>query len=195
MQWAPWIAIIGASLGSVPVIGIYARKGNGFSSKGEKLKFTIVECAGCSVCKDAIKSLGDGSLNFLSHGVEFASNLASAGEDGGVDVALVVGSIRTEKDIRALKEAREKAKVLVAFGACSAFGELSAGERRRVDAIARGSRSQVPLEELTQRRIETKPLSDYVRVDVVVPGCPPPLETIRYAIDALQYGSSSGEKK
>jgi coenzyme F420-reducing hydrogenase gamma subunit len=114
--------------------------------------------------------------------------------DGPVDVALVMGSIRTEKDARAVKEAREKAKVLVAFGACSAFGSLGAGDRRRVDAMARGLREPVSLEEVSQRTNGTKPLGDYVKVDLTIPGCPPPLGAIRYAIDALQYGSYSGER-
>jgi Ni,Fe-hydrogenase III small subunit len=194
MQWAPWIAVVAATLGSVPLVGMYARRGKRLLPKGEKLKLAVVECAGCSVCKNAIKSLGEGALKLASHQVNLTSNLKTSMEDGHVDVALVLGSIRTEKDIEAVKEAREKAKVLVAFGACSAFGELAAGDRRRVDAIARGLREPVIQEALHQRTIKTKPLSDYVKVDLTIPGCPPPLEAIRYAIDAAQYGSSSGER-
>jgi Ni,Fe-hydrogenase III small subunit len=190
VEWAPWIVIIAASLGSVPLVGMYARGGKRLLPEGGSLKFVVVECAGCSICKNAVKDLGKAALNLSPRKVDLTSNLMTAEKDGHVDVALVVGSIRTEKDVRAVKEAREKAKVLVAFGACSAFGELAASDRRRVDAVARGLRKPIALEELSQRTIETKPLSEYVKVDLTIPGCPPQLETIRYAIEPIQSGIS-----
>jgi coenzyme F420-reducing hydrogenase gamma subunit len=189
--WTPWMAILGASLGSVLLVGVYARRGRRLLPKGGKLKFALVQCAGCTVCKNAIKGLGKGALPLASHGVNLTPNLASAGEDGHVDVAFVVGSIRTEKDLQAVEQARENAKLLVAFGACSSFGSMAASDRRRVDMIARGLRKPSSLEEeLGQRTIETTPLSDHVKVDLTIPGCPPPIEAIRHVI---QYGSSSGE--
>jgi Ni,Fe-hydrogenase III small subunit len=194
-EWAPWVAIIGASLGSVPLLEMYARRGKRFLSNGGRLKLAVVECAGCNICKNAIKKLEDGSFTFASREVDLASNLTTASDGGRVDAALVVGSIRTDKDIQVVREARQKAKVLVAFGACSSFGSMAAGERRRVDAEARGLRESTSKEALPNWKTDSKPLSDYVKVDLTIPGCPPPLEAIRYAIDALQHEASSGEKK
>jgi Ni,Fe-hydrogenase III small subunit len=192
-EWIPWVALIAVSLGSVPMIGMYARRGNRFFPKGQKVKVAFVERAGCSLCKSAIKSVAKDVLDSYDKS-ELTLNSRSMA-NGHVDVTFVVGSIRTEEDVKAIRAVREKTKLLVAFGACSAFGELSADERRRLDAVARGVREQPSLEALTQRRTDAKPLSDYVKVDLVIPGCPPPLEAIRHVINSVSAESFSGEKQ
>jgi Ni,Fe-hydrogenase III small subunit len=194
LEWVPWIALTAVSIGSVPMIGMYARRGKRFFPKNAKLKVAYVEGAGCSLCKGEIARVAQAAFNLSSDKFEWASDQASVG-NGRVDVTFVVGSIRTEEDARAIQEVRQKTKLLVAFGACSAYGEMSADERRRVDAVARGVRERTSLEALTQRKMDVKPLSDYVKVDLVIPGCPPPLEAIRGAIDSVTAESFSGEKQ
>jgi len=95
-----------------------------------------------------------------------------------VDVAFVIGAIRTAKDIEAAKEARERATTLVAFGACSAFGMWSPDHRRRVDANSRGLRKPSPTEGISEPTDAIRPVSDYVKVDLSIPGCPPPMQVI-----------------
>jgi coenzyme F420-reducing hydrogenase gamma subunit len=95
-----------------------------------------------------------------------------------VDVAVVLGSIRTAEDAQAVKEARENAKLLVAFGACSIFGMWSPDHRRRVDADARGLRNQISTEGVSKPTDPVRPVSDYVKVDLSIPGCPPPMQVM-----------------
>lgn len=66
------MAIVAASLGSVPLVAMQTRRGKRLLPKSEKLKFAVVECAGCSVCKNTIQALGKDTLNLMS-------NLASGG--------------------------------------------------------------------------------------------------------------------
>ncbi|NTV26787.1 MAG: NADH:ubiquinone oxidoreductase [Chlorobiaceae bacterium] len=84
------------------------------------------------------------------------------------DIALVEGSITRSDEIERLKSIRERAKVLVAFGACACFGGVNSLKNR------------LPQEEIVQevydgKKIETMPstrIGDIVTVDYHIPGCP-----------------------
>jgi F420-non-reducing hydrogenase small subunit len=175
----------------------------------EKLKLAIVDCAYCGGCEIAIADLGLELLSLLSQKIDlvYAPILMSARDYGPVDVAFVVGAVRFVEDIKAVKEAREKAKILVAFGTCPAFGSLSTLanlytkeellESAYVTALSmeHGGKKTIPTENVPELVNEIKPLSDYVKVDLTLPGFPPPLEVIRDAFDAILYGQPSGGKK
>jgi coenzyme F420-reducing hydrogenase gamma subunit len=204
-QWAPWLVIAAASLVSVPLTGSYVRRKKELFSKGERLKLAIVDCAICGGCEVAIADLGEQVLNLLSDRVElvYAPILMSAREFGPVDVVFVVGSIRNEEDLRAVREAREKAKVLVAFGTCPGFGGLNNlsnlySKEELLDAAYVNASSMDPNGGRTVPNVkvpgllgEIRPLSDYVKVDVTLPGCPPPAQVIRDALDVLLHGVPS----
>ena len=86
-----------------------------------------------------------------------------------LDIAFVEGAIASEKQAKQLKEIREKSKKLVAIGACAVQG-MPAGQRnffnenqkKEIEAlIARFSALPKVLK-----------VSDVVKVDAEVPGCP-----------------------
>ena len=176
-EWAPWIVLVGAMLGSVPLMGTYASRGKRLSPKAEKLKLAVVECAHCSLCKTAMGDLEKTARNQFGDKVALAP-IVGVGKQEPVDVAFVIGAIRTAEDVEAAKEARERAKILVAFGACSAFGMWSPDHRRRVDANSRGLRKPSPTEGISEPADAIRPVSDYVKVDLSIPGCPPPMQVI-----------------
>jgi coenzyme F420-reducing hydrogenase gamma subunit len=208
MEWAPWLAITAASLGVVPVIGMYARKGKPLFSKAERLKMAIVDCAICGGCEVAMADLGEYLIQLLSQKIDLvhAPILMSAREYGPVDVAFVVGAIRNTEDLRIAKQAREKAKILVAFGTCPAFGGLNnlsnlSSRRELLETAFVNAPSMeqdgkiIPNQRVPALMSEVKSLSEYVKVDVAVPGCPPPADAIREAIGLLLNGVSNGDGK
>jgi F420-non-reducing hydrogenase small subunit len=190
------------------LVGLYVRKPKRvFSRVQERLRLAIVDCAICGGCEVAIADLGEKVLNLLSDRVElvYAPILMSARDYGPVDVVFVVGSVRNEDDLRAVREAREKARVLVAFGTCPGFGglnnlsNLSSKEElldsAYVNALSMehdGGGKIVPSEKVPGLLGEIRPLSDYVKVDVTLPGCPPPAQVIRDALDMLLHGVPAG---
>jgi Ni,Fe-hydrogenase III small subunit len=176
-EWAPWITLMAATMGSVPLIATYARRGKRLSPKAEKLKLAVVECADCSLCNTAMRELEATALDRFGDKVALAP-VVGTGKQESVDVAFVIGAIRTAKDIEAAKEARARAKNLVSFGACSVFGMWSPEHRRRVDANARGLRKQSSEELVSGPTDSVRPVSDYVKVDLSIPGCPPPMQVI-----------------
>jgi Fe-S-cluster-containing dehydrogenase component/coenzyme F420-reducing hydrogenase gamma subunit len=208
VQWVPWIGSVATALALAPLIGLYARKRRLLPSKvREKLRLAIVDCAICGGCEVAIADLGEQVLRLLSDRVElvYAPILMSAREFGQVDVVFVVGAVRNEDDLKAVREARVKAKVLVAFGTCPAFGGVNILsnlyskeellDSAYVNALSMehyGEKITVPSVRVPALLNEIKPLSEYVKVDVTLPGCPPPSQVIRDALDALLHGASPG---
>lgn len=192
-QWVPWVALIAVSLGSVPLVGSYAVKRKNSYPRPERLKMAVVECGGfCGVCRTTMADLGRHALSLLSRDVVLAPIITGAIVDDPVDVAFVVGSVRSEEDINTVKKAREKARLLIAYGACSAFGLLPAGE-----AVTSRFTNPTPTTNASELANEVKPLSDYVKVDLTIPGCPPPLPTINSALETIlnKFDSKRSEKK
>jgi Fe-S-cluster-containing dehydrogenase component/Ni,Fe-hydrogenase III small subunit len=182
-EWFPWIAVVAALLGSVPLAQMYdSRRKRQFVEKARKLRLAIVECALCDVCKTTLADLGRDTLSLISRGVVLAPVMTNAIGDEPVDVALVVGSVRTEEDLRKVKKVREKARLLVAYGACPVFGLLPAGE-----AVTSRLSNPTSSNESSNLVNEIRPLSDYVKVDLIIPGCPPPLQVIRDTLDEILY--------
>ncbi len=68
------------------------------------------------------------------------------------DIALVEGCISEDSEIGLLKEVRKHAKKVYALGTCAAYGGiLSLSNSRNI-----------------------KPISTYIEIDGIIPGCPPP---------------------
>lgn len=106
-----------------------------------------------------------------------------------LDIAFIEGAIASEKQAKQLKEIREKTKKLVAIGACAVQG-MPAGQRnffnenqkKEIEAlIARFSALPKVLK-----------VSEVVKVDAEVPGCPMDpeifLEVVNSLVAELQNG-------
>jgi Fe-S-cluster-containing dehydrogenase component/Ni,Fe-hydrogenase III small subunit len=181
-QWAPWIGTVAATVVLAPLLALYARKAKRLPEECKKLKLAIVECALCDVCKTTLSDLRRDALRLISRDVDLAPVMTDAIGDEPVDVALVVGSVRTEEDLRKVKKGREMAKLLVAYGACPVFGLLPGGE-----AVISRLSNPTSNNGSSELMNEIRPLSDYVKVDLSIPGCPPPPQVVRDTFDEILY--------
>ena len=95
--------------------------------------------------------------------------LKSKNEFGDFDVAFVEGAISTKREEDKLLEIRDNAKKLVAVGACACTG-LPSGQRNSFNEETLAGIEPF----LRQFRLRKKivPLSDLVKVDDSLPGCP-----------------------
>lgn len=106
-----------------------------------------------------------------------------------LDVAFVEGSVSTEKDLEDLKAVREKSKILIAIGHCAMYGGVQAmfyGDGKWIDRYKRvyGSENSVTL----SKPMESRPISDFVKVDGFIPGCPISKENFLKAAGKLSIG-------
>lgn len=86
-----------------------------------------------------------------------------------MDVAFVEGAISSDKQEAKLKKIREKAKKLVAIGACAVVGS-PANQR---NFFNRDQTNEIqPILDLFKYKEKVMKLSDIVTVDETVPGCP-----------------------
>jgi sulfhydrogenase subunit delta len=86
------------------------------------------------------------------------------------DIAIVEGSIVRDSDIPRLKKIRETAKIVVAFGACAHIGGINALKNfQSKEDYQKAVYPQAPhkYEASTARAI-----SEIIKVDAFVPGCP-----------------------
>lgn len=164
-------------------------------SRVEKKKLAVYTATGCRACEQGILDLNYqvSELGRIADPVFWPYVLGtpwSALPD--VDVALFSGAIRTEADRLAARQLREKSKLLVAVGACAAFGGLP-GLANLADGADAPAPAAAPKEgaaddgvpPLTATEPDVLCLSQAVEVDYFVPGCPPTQNLLWAAVLAL----------
>jgi F420-non-reducing hydrogenase small subunit len=114
--------------------------------------------------------------------------------NNSVQIGLVEGSCRTNEDVHLLKVMREKCKILVAWGSCSAYGGVH-GLANQWDLNELLERKFLKMETLDEGRIpeenvpgfteSIRPNPDIVPIDLVLPGCPPTSDNTLEALTAL----------
>src|SRR3970040_2881084 len=85
--------------------------------------FSFSSCEGCQLQVLNLEEELPALLGFIEI-VNFREAIDEKRED--YDIAFIEGSITRESDIEELKHIREKAKILVAFGACADLGGINA---------------------------------------------------------------------
>jgi sulfhydrogenase subunit delta len=86
-----------------------------------------------------------------------------------MDIAFVEGAISSDHQEQKLKKIREKAKILVAIGSCAVTGSPS-NQRNFFDPNK--LQEIKPILEKFRYKEKVLKVSDVVKVDAVVPGCP-----------------------
>lgn len=130
-------------------------------------------------------------------------------EPKSIDVCLFNGAIRNDENARMAHVLREKSKVLIAFGAC-AYGGSMPGLANFTDRqaifewvyfdspttdnpaqVIPQTRTTVPEGELELPAFwnTVKTLAQVVQVDYFLPGCPPEIQSIELAVNALVKGT------
>lgn len=87
-----------------------------------------------------------------------------------VDIAFVEGSISQAHDLEKLKDIRSRSRWLVAVGNCAVWGGVQCEACTRFSL--NGMIESVYGKDCKIEAMESKPLSDYVNVDVKLSGCP-----------------------
>jgi sulfhydrogenase subunit delta len=132
-------------------------------------------------CEDELLAIAE-AVTF----VDFLGASSVNDRDAPLDVAFVEGSIAGPAQEAALRRIRERAGILVACGSCACFGGISA-----MDAVmARKDMADMVYGPGTDGYEigRHRPLSDVVKVDVAIPGCPMEKEEFLRAVALLLNG-------
>jgi NAD-reducing hydrogenase small subunit len=163
----------------------------------KKLKLATVWLDGCSGCHMSLLDL-DGALIPIVRKVDIVYGpLVDAQEfPEEVDVTLVEGAISTQEDVERLQHIRARSKMLVSLGDCAVTGNV-AGMRnvfpvkkllQRIYVDGADADPCIPHEGLPQLAKQARPAQDFVKVDICLPGCPPPNKVIAGLLNSLLEG-------
>jgi F420-non-reducing hydrogenase small subunit len=157
-----------------------------------KAKLAIEDCAICGGCEIALADLGVGLLKVFDKSVDlvYAPILASAIDYDKADVTFVIGVVRTKHDLERVQSARQKSKILVSFGTCPSTGGLAgmANLSTNEELLTTAYDGKVPTQGTPELLDKLEPLSKHVKVDYVIPGCPPPGPVIKELLSELLGG-------
>jgi F420-non-reducing hydrogenase small subunit len=142
-------------------------------------KVAVFAATGCRACENAILDISyqvnslDRFARFVFWPYLLGSRLEELDGAGHMDVSFITGAISTESDEEAVRRLREKSKIVVAFGACAAFGGMP-GLVNLMQGEDRSTGSGEGTAELPGLRGRVAALDQIVPVDYYVPGCSPP---------------------
>jgi len=162
-----------------------------------KKKLATVWLDGCSGCHMSFLDMDERLLTVVGLADLVYSPLVDAKEfPADVDVTLVEGAVSSESDLHKIKIVRERTKILVSLGDCAVTANVP-GMRNPfgVKAVCdRAYRENVTFDpgipdQVVPALLEnSRPVHEFVTVDVFVPGCPPSADTIYYVVSELLEG-------
>ena len=162
-----------------------------------KLKLATAWLDGCSGCHMSFLDIDERILELAPLVDIVYSPIVDAKEyPDQVDIALVEGAVANEDDEKKIKKIRAHTKVLVAMGDCSVtgnvpsmrnpFGPEAILDRAYIENAS--AQQQIPTQVVPKLLRVVRPIHEFVKVDVHLPGCPPSAETFYKALVALVTG-------
>ncbi len=182
-----------------------------------KQKWALYWAASCGGCEIAVLDVNEKILDIAGAAdimlwpcaMDFKYDDVRAWEDKSIDVCLFNGAVRNTEQLEIAKLLRQKAKVMVAFGACACNGGIPSLanlttkegilERAYVTAesvekngtpVFPQHETKVPEGEMELPELfeDVYKLSDVIQVEYFLPGCPPTPDMIMTAVNAIVSG-------
>ena len=161
-------------------------------------RILLVGLAGDSGCQIAALGLHEALIEILSANEPvYAPTLLDAKDiPDNIDVAIVEGGIRNTHEEEIIKELRKKSGIVIALGACAAFGGIPGlANLKKGDELMnliynnwRGTnKGTIPTHLVSLP--EQHPIKDFVKVDYIIPGCPPEVTDIANTLTTLLSGN------
>jgi F420-non-reducing hydrogenase small subunit len=165
----------------------------------------LATCGGCEV---TILDIGEPLLDLLPK-LQFVhmpvimdhKYYGQTGERGfeipEADVGLITGGIRNEENAKVAEEMRKRCKTLVAVGSCANFGGIPALANmftlpEIMDTVYHKTKSTDPADDpsmdIPALKDRVYAVSEVVKVDLVLPGCPTTPELVAEALTSLLEG-------
>lgn len=152
-----------------------------------KPRLAVWKFSSCDGCQLSVLDCED-ELLALAGAVEIAYFLeaSSATSEGPYDLSLVEGSISTPREEEQIRFVREQSKVLVTIGACATAGGIQA--LRNFADVEEFTKAVYAHPEYIDTLDHAHPISDYVRVDFELRGCPVNKRQLLELITATLHG-------
>lgn len=156
--------------------------------------------AGCAGCHMSFLDMDERILELLKLVELRATPITDLKEpdEEGVDVGILEGGISNTYNIEVAEKMRSRCKILVALGDCAVFGGVPAMrnfagadealQRAYVEAESNDASGMIPNDPELSTAVHVAPVSDYVKVDIALPGCAPSADAIFEVLASLAQG-------
>lgn len=151
----------------------------------------VFKFASCDGCQLQVLNLETDLLPLLERVelVHFLEASSRADPEGPFDVSLVEGSVTTPRDAERIGRIRERTAQLVTIGACATSGGIQA--LRNLADIEEWKGHVYPHPEWIETLGTSTPISDHVKVDVEIQGCPVNKEQVLRVLVRLLLGAGA----
>ena len=163
----------------------------------KKIRLATVWLDGCSGCHMSLLDTDERLIELAKRVTVVWGPLVDLKEfPAEVDVTLVEGAISSEEDLHRIKMVRARTKLLVSLGDCAVTGNVPAmrnqiAPRKLLERIyIEGVQENpgIPTEGVPALLRHAIPVHEVVKVDLHVPGCPPPAAAIAFVLGELLDG-------
>jgi coenzyme F420-reducing hydrogenase gamma subunit len=153
-----------------------------------KPRLAIFDFACCEGCQLQVVNMEEEILDLISvvDPVEWREGMSEQSDE--YDVAIIEGSITRPQDEERIKKIREKAKVLIAIGACATTGGVN---RLKNNFTFDDVKQCVYKDKASMPHLDTaktKAVGEVVNVDFVVHGCPMERKEFTYVVRSALLG-------
>lgn len=163
-----------------------------------KVRVATMWLSGCSGCHMSFLDLDERIVELVKLVDILYSPIVDVKEIPDVDVGIVEGCVNNNEQEHELKKLRSRCKVLIALGDCAVTGNIP-GLRNQFtlkDCLLRAYEqtestkiSCIPNDPVVPvLNAKARPLQEFVKVDLSIPGCPPDADVIWYALTELLAG-------
>jgi NAD-reducing hydrogenase small subunit len=163
-----------------------------------KLKLATVWLDGCSGCHMSFLDMDERLLELAELvDVVYSPLVDTKVFPDQVDIALVEGAVASEADEAKIRKIRAHTKTLIAIGDCAITGNVPSMRNpigpeailNRAYIENASFQQQIPTVALPKLLRMVRPVHEFVKVDIFLPGCPPSAETFHTALTALITGA------
>jgi len=162
-----------------------------------KLRLATVWLDGCSGCHMSILDMDDRLIEIAELVDIVYSPIVDTKEfPDHVDIALVEGAVASVDDEKKIRKIRAHTKLLIAMGDCAVAGNVPSMRNpigpeailNRAYIENSTAQQQIPCVVVPQLLKVVRPIHEFVKVDVFLPGCPPSADTFHTALTSLING-------
>ena len=163
----------------------------------KKARLATLWLDGCSGCHMSLLDIDEAIIAVASQADIVYGPLVDAQEFPlDVDVAIVEGAVSSQDDLEKIHKVRANSRFLIALGDCAVTGNVPAMRNtlpvktllERVYIEGADVNKSLPGEGAPTLLKRALPLHDVVKVDLHVPGCPPPARAILFVLKELLEG-------